>query len=472
MKARRKCCSRRSPVIPVQSVFHPRPGNFRENGGLDLFSRFTKPGDYDLPVMPRVIRFVAVALALHGLIFSGPDLAGAAMEASASSSAAGFPAGGAADGRRFATETNAMWAGAADAGQWWWQVRFDAPREIGAILQVIGDHEFVLRHTPRSYVWQASNDGAQWTDLRGTAIESERRLFRVHRLAKAIRTRFLRLQIHAATGKFPALREVELFSSPTETVPFDDWIVAVNTTHDPKLPGHGQEFIPLAKSCDGWQQLQAQQVWLDSFDERFLAIEPRPLTAFLSGNFKDWCEVNRELWRGVQGVLREGRLPMWASCGGAQGLAILAEAGVDKPWDCPHCRDPKNPKTPIYAHIGHTGMRPCGDYSACIFERGPHRVKAIGDDPVFRGLPGEFQVMESHCGQIEWPPAGWSLIATAGQGSRSRTQCLRVDGRPIYAAQFHIEMAGTPETSRRIMSNFLGLAKSWRDGGRQEIISR
>jgi hypothetical protein len=359
-----------------------------------------------------------------------------------------------------------MWKGEPGSGPWWWQVNFHRPRQIGAILQVVGDHEFVLRQAPRRYVWQASHDGRQWTSLDETTVENERRLFRVHRLARTILARFLRLRIDTATGEFPVVREVEFFGSPKQVIPFPDWIIAVNTTHDARLPGHGQEFIPLAKSCDGWQQLQAQQVWLDSFDEDFLTIEPRPLCAFLSGNFKDWCEVNREHWRGTQGVLRRGDVPVWASCGGAQGLALLAEAGVENPWDCPHCRDPKNPKTPIYTHIDHTGSRPCGDYSACVFERGPTWVKRLGDDPVFRGLPVEFQIMQSHCGQIEWPPAGWSLIATAGPGSRTKTQCLRVDGRPIYAAQFHIEMAGTPETSVRIMANFLGVARQWSNAHR------
>ena len=52
---------------------------------------------------------------------------------------------------------------------------------------------------------------------------------------------------------------------------------------------------------------------------------------------------------------------------------------------------------------------------------------------------------------------------SAGQGTVTKVQCLRVDGRPIYAAQFHIEMAGTPENSRTIMGNFLKLARDWGD---------
>ena len=56
------------------------------------------------------------------------------------------------------------------------------------------------------------------------------------------------------------------------------------------------------------------------------------------------------------------------------------------------------------------------------------------------------------------------LIAGAGAGTLTKTQCLRVKDRPIYAAQFHIEMAGTPENSRTIMANFLKLAREWNAG--------
>ena len=200
---------------------------------------------------------------------------------------------------------------------------------------------------------------------------------------------------------------------------------------------------------------------MNDFDEAFLTAAPRPLCAFLSGNFKDWCQADRETWRGTQEILRQKHLPIWASCGGAQGLAILAETGVDKPWDCPHCRDPQHPKAPIYTHIGHTGQRPCGDYSACVFERGPHAVRQVKRDPAFADLPRDFKIVESHCGQIEWPPQGWELIATAGDGTQTKTQCLRMKDRYIYAAQFHIELAGAPENARQIMTNFLALAKEW-----------
>jgi len=398
------------------------------------------------------------------LLWAAVALNSAASDAvRAASSQADFGPAGVIDGDRFSFAPKHAWKGSVSESNWWWEIEFSKPRDVGAILQIQGDHEFVFENAPSDYIWQASMDGIMWQDLATTRIRQERRTFRLHRLSVSQRVRFLRLQIARAEGRFPTLREVEFYSSPSATVPFPDWIIAVNTTDDSRLPGHGKEFIPLAKSCPGWEGLEAQQIWLGSFDEALCAAEPRPLCAFLSGNFKDWCQIEREPWRGTQEILKSGKVPLWASCGGAQGLAILATVGVDKPWDCPHCRDPKNPRLPIYTHIGHTGKKTCGDYSSCIFERGPRAVRVVSRDAVFFGLPEEFQAMESHCGQIEWAPPGWELIAAGGAGTQTKVQCLKVLDHPIYAAQFHIEMSGTPETSRQLTGNFLRLARSWGD---------
>jgi hypothetical protein len=405
------------------------------------------------------------------LVLASARAAAGAQLVSASTSEMDCSPPGAMDGDRFSLAPESMWKGGRGESNWWWQVDFGRPRRVGAILQIHGDHDFVLRNAPRHYRWEASDDGERWRELAGAAVADERRLFRLHRLATPQRARLLRLSISRAEGEFPTVREVEFFEEPEAKVKFPEWIIVVNTTHDRALPGHGREFIPLARSCAGWTQTPAQQVWLGDFDESFVSAEPRPLCAFLSGNFKDWCEAEREPWRGTQAVLGRGALPLWASCGGAQGLAILAETGVDKPWDCPHCRDPKNPKLPIYTHIGHTAPKACGDYSGCVHELGLHAVRRLKPDAVWAGLPEEFQVMESHCGQIEWAPAGWELIAGVGTGTLTRTQCLRVKDRPIYAAQFHIEMAGTPENSKLIMASFLKLAREWNSSHSADSLS-
>jgi hypothetical protein len=404
-----------------------------------------------------------LALAFGSLLFvSGTAKAGPAAGATASSSAPDYSwPQGAIDGDRFSAEGHAAWRGSRGAPEWWWQVQFPEPRRVGAILQINGDHPTVLRNAPRRYFWRWSPDGVTWRNLRETETMAERRLFRIHRLREPVHARALRLQILEAEGEVPTLREAEFYAETTAPIPFRDWIVAVATYETSTLPAGGQRFIELAKACPGWEGLQAQEVWLGSFDEAFVAAEPRPLCAFLTGNNAEWCEKMQEPWRGTQEVLKKRNLPMWAACGGAQGLAILEEFGVDRPWDCPRCRDPKNPLLPIYSHIGHTGRTACGDYGKNIFERGKTNMLQVARDPVFEGLPDEFEIMESHCGQIEYVPQGWTRLVTRGRGAHTVNQGLRVRDRYIYAAQFHMEQAGTPENSRKIMGNFLSLARQW-----------
>jgi len=381
--------------------------------------------------------------------------------AEASTSIPGFDPAGAIDGKRFDLNEGSAWQGKANERGWWWQAHFSEPRAIGALLQIHGDHPLVFRNAPKSYVWQISDDGKKWTDLDETKTKAESRLYRIHRLLQAITTRYLRLRIDAAEGTFPTLREVEIYDKTDAKIPFDDWIITVCTYEKRTINEEPDGFTQLARQCKGWENAPAQQIWLDTFNEAFVAAEPRPLCAFLSGNFRDWCEIAREPWRGTQEVLTKRNLPMWAACGGAQGLAILSDVGVDKEWDCPHCRDPKNPKLRIYDHIGHTKQCKCGDYSGCIHESGRFEVRQLRRDPAFAGLPRDFAIMESHCGQIMYPPKGWVLVVTKGDKGHTVHQCLRVADRPIYAAQFHIEMAGTAENSQQIMGNFLKLAKEW-----------
>jgi uncharacterized repeat protein (TIGR03806 family) len=383
-----------------------------------------------------------------------------APQPAASSSGLGSRPEGAIDGNRFSAEPSSVWKGRPGDATWWWQIEFAEARSLGAILQIHGDHEYVLRNAPSRYVWQASQDGIAWVNLDETAISNERRTFRIHRLGQSRRVRWLRLAIDSALGAYPSLREVEFFAESRAEIPFPPWAVVVSTTGSASVPGEGSAaFRKLARSCDNGKDVQFQNVWLGDFHDSFVAAEPRPLCAFLSGNFIDWCQQNRDHWRGTAQILAGGRLPMWASCGGAQGLAILADTGVDRPWDCPQCRDPAHPKLPIYTHIAGSVARKCGDYSGCVFERGPYTMAQLGADPVFHGLPREFRVMESHCGQIEWAPRGWELIATMGASGKTKTQCLRLRDRLVYAAQFHIEMDGTPDSSRTIMSNFLSLCR-------------
>ena len=284
-------------------------------------------------------------------------------------------------------------------------------------------------------------------------------MFRVHRLKEPRTVSYLRLCIRKIDGKYPTLREVEFYPEVDSKIDFPEWCVSVNTSSD-QLPGEGQKFAKSLKLIEGGDHIVAQEIRLSEFQESLLKVEPRPLCAFMSGNLTDWCQKDREDWRGTQEIVQNGRIPIWAACGGAQGLAILFEHGLETPWDCPHCRDPRQPLTPIYSHIHDVEWRPCGDYSKCVHESGPTKVRQTANDPVFEGLSREFPIIESHCGQVAWVPKAWELIATAGEGAKTRMQCMRLKNRYIYAAQFHFELEGTPQSSRTILTNFIKVAQA------------
>lgn len=107
------------------------------------------------------------------------------------------------DGDRFSPHAAHAWKGSTGAESWWWQCRWDEPREVGAILQIVGDDPLTFENAPARYVWQSSLDGHAWTDLEETVTASEKRMFRLHRLKGPRRLQYLRLKIDAAEGDYP-----------------------------------------------------------------------------------------------------------------------------------------------------------------------------------------------------------------------------------------------------------------------------
>ncbi len=334
---------------------------------------------------------------------------------------------------------------------------------MGAILQVLGDEEHHLAAQPLDCVWQASDDGATWRDLVDTKQLSERRMYRIHRLPTAERARYFRLLVNSASGQAPAIREIEFYRDPQQSIEFPDWVLAVSSYERPDL-STCHRYLDLARKCEGYSKLLAQYLWHAELSLAMVTAEPRPVCVFYTGNHRDWCEIDPRTWRGTLDLLNDGSTPLWAACGGAQGFGLLAENGCEGDWDCPNCRDSQNPKSPIYGHIGLLDANvktACGIYTNNIYERGPTTVRKLVDDPVFAGLAEEFLIPEYHCGQIEFLPKGWELLVTKGTSGKTWMQCMRKRGTCIYAAQFHIELQGTPENSQRIMSQYLAYAKAW-----------
>jgi hypothetical protein len=399
----------------------------------------------------------------------------------ASSSQTGYESYGAADGLRFEGAAGTCWKGSPNQSNWYWQINCNQPQQVGSLLMVMGEPgttdselEFYQNNAPLNYKWQYSNNGSTWYDLNETQVTNEKRTFRIQRFTNAVTAKYFRIVISNCIGEYPTIREVEFYSDTNADISFDDWIIAVDITNEPGAPyGNTSWFVARARQCTGWENVQAQQIWVDNFDEAFLNVEPYPMCVFVSGSFDEWCQVTRAYFVGMQEVLRNGNIPMWGSCGGAQMMGLLSEPGCENPWDCPRCRarDNHTPAwSPIYGYIGYTNplIEPswCGDYSNNTYEIGDYKILQKTSDPVFTGLANPFYGYEYHCGQLNYLPTGWHQIGGRGDlNTLTEMQCFRRDDRLIYGAQFHIENNSsssiTNNNSIIIMGNFVNLAQQW-----------
>ena len=308
---------------------------------------------------------------------------------------------------------------------------FPGSRDVGAIVQIHGDHEFALRNAPRDYVWQTSQDGMTWEDLKETATDDERRTFRIHRLRSEPTGPMAEARsIASAEGDAPASARGRVLWRPASRrsrfLPGRSWSAQPAQA---RFPARGApRFIawpgPLRAGVSSSFRTSG---WVISTSE-FIAIEPRPLCAFLSGNFIDWCQQNRDHWRGTAAILRDWKPADLGLVRRGSGAGDPCRDRVDRPWDCPQCRDPEDPQLPIYTHIAR--LRPAQVrrlLRLCL------RAWAVHDPAAFSrpGLPSvcltEFRAMESHCGQIEWAPEGLG----ADRHLRGRRQ----DEDPVPPAQ-------------------------------------
>jgi hypothetical protein len=375
-----------------------------------------------------------------------------------------YPASAANDGDRYSCGPGQYWRGAKGESPWTWQIDFAKPKRIAKVYQIMGSEPYVRRFAPTDYLWQRSNNGTSWHDIPGSAVTGDTRIFRVVEFAAPVRARHFRMRITAATDGAPSLREIEMFASSGDDVKSDPWFYAINIEGSIELPGYAKNFVPTAQQCAGWEKVQAQYVQAKDFKESILQPEPRPLCAFLSGSTRDWCEVDRRDYEGVEEVLRNRNLPMWASCGGSQLLLLLTAYGTKVPWICPHCEwnRPDYYKTApqpfIYGHLHCEGHPKCSEYDK-VMERGDYDLKKLLPDPALSGVPDLFNIAESHEGEIKWLPGSWVLIATKGPKGLTVNQIMRVRNRYIYAAQCHIELGGRDRLA--LCKNFLDLAKSW-----------
>lgn len=108
--------------------------------------------------------------------------------------------------------------------------------------------------------------------------------------------------------------------------------------------------------------------------------------------------------------------PMFASCFGFQALAMGLGGSVE--------HDEDNAEV--------------GTYDLQLTEAG-------ASDALFSALPAGFKAQLGHKDQVRRMPSGCTNLA---QSTRTRHQAYRVDGRPVYATQFHPELSWRENRAR------------------------
>lgn len=97
---------------------------------------------------------------------------------------------------------------------------------------------------------------------------------------------------------------------------------------------------------------------------------------------------------------------------------------------------------------------------------GPAEVPEFGkallhvdkEDEIFKGLPKQFTVWESHNDEVKDVPDSFEVLA---HSDGCPVQAVRVKDRPLYGLQFHPEVENT-EHGYEIFQNFLRVVEEWK----------
>jgi len=92
-----------------------------------------------------------------------------------------------------------------------------------------------------------------------------------------------------------------------------------------------------------------------------------------------------------------------------------------------------------------------------IPEFGKTHLHVDVEDDLFRGLPGEFIVWESHNDEVKAVPADFEVLA---HSDNCAVQAMRMLSRPVFGIQFHPEVENT-EHGYEIFRNFLRVVEEW-----------
>ena len=291
------------------------------------------------------------------------------------------------------------------------------------------------------FVWQGSYDGRTWTDIEGTEIKNNDTYRNIIDF-KPVNTRYYRLVIYsqnALQAQINAIIPYVRGEPGVPDVPHGDYVLIIGNQMN------GFTYTQLAKFVEsrGYQAVTVphQDISLPVLR----ALSNRPMAIIFSGNNADWQYLPLFEFYGEFEVIRKIHdTPMMGICAGHEFYAMAY--GIS------------------FAHW-------MGWFDDTMFRltRGetPEKVRIMPSflaDPIYAGVPNPFRAVEIH---------SWAISPLFPRDARyqefhvtaetSYIQALKSIKRPAYSAQFHGAVVNDYNQSGMYLSNFLKIAKAYKD---------
>ena len=294
------------------------------------------------------------------------------------------------------------------------------------------------------YEWQCSQDNRTWETIRETrrrGADGFKGEFVLD--GSPVTARYFRLLITGWVGPAPRVHEVTFYtpgSPPVPRVPDTDYVLVignyqadqrnVNTTfRDVVLGRNGHAPLPWAL---GVVEVPHYAISLEILER----LARKPVAIFLTG-FGRWSEMLPQFeYNGVYEIIREAKIPIFASCGGHQ-LLVQQE-------DFTFARD--------------TGR---SYYTASVQDLAGDipPVHMQKQDPIFAGMVDPFYAPQYHSWTVDVLPADFEVLATSRDARGFIcNEVIRAKDRLVYGVQFHPEMGHPWNAAKPMLVNFLRMA--------------
>jgi len=322
------------------------------------------------------------------------------------------------------------WSGKHGESHYWWRIGFGQPVLVSGIYlmkqkysQGINADNSLREGAIKDYVWQYSDDGTSWNEIKKTKI-TDCPYVEKNFIFDPIRARYFRIYITGWIGKFPSLTKVKFFSE-TKCKIFHrkPLIIIVNNLESPA----NRYDVKIAKAIYSSSKVDCIIIHRSELSlSKILSFGVRPIAIILGGGNREWKDRDMSEYKGEFNLIRNGKFPILGICSGHQTIAI-AEAGMN-----------------VIRHMEKG-------------ESGYIKITKFKDDHLFKGLPSEFFVQEGHHDEIKQVPSNYEILASS---KTCKAQIIKHRRKLIYGVQFHPHNF-TPEypAGRILLKNFMGLAK-------------